>query len=259
MTRLSVTIVTWNEEERLRACLESAAWADEIVVVDAESTDKTVALAREFTDRVWVRPWPGFAAQKNFAIEHAEGDWILSLDADEQVTPELRERVRSILVADGPADGYALPRRNMFWGRWVRHGGLYPDSQLRLFRRRAGRFVGDGVHESVNVDGRVERMGEALVHHSYRGLEDFVTRSNRYSTLAAQELIRRGRRVRLPDLVLRPLGRFLSMYIIRLGFLDGWRGLVLAVLYADYVFLRMAKAWEGQRAGAGGRGESVDR
>jgi glycosyltransferase involved in cell wall biosynthesis len=243
VTRLSVTIVTFNEEERLRACLESVTWADEIVVVDAESTDKTVALAREFTDRVWVRPWPGFAVQKNFAIEQAAGDWVLSLDADEQVTPELRHRIGLVLGADGPADGYSVPRRNIFWGAWVRHGGLYPDYQLRLFRRRAGRFVGDAVHESLSVDGRVERIAEALLHHSYRGIEDFVQRSNRYSSLAAKDWIDRGRRVGMADLVLRPLGRFLSMYIMRLGFLDGWRGFVLAVLYADYVFLRMAKTW----------------
>jgi len=250
MSRLSVTIVAWNEEERLRACLESVAWADEIIVVDGESTDKTVALAREFTDRVWVRPWPGFAAQKNLALEQASGDWVLSLDADERVTPELRERIARILAgaaADAPAaDGYSLPRRNMFWGRWVRHGGLYPDYQLRLFRREAGRFVDDAVHESVRVDGRVEALPEALLHHSYRSLEDFVQRSNRYSTLAAGAWLARGRRAGLADLIFRPLGRFLSMYIIRLGFLDGWRGFVLAVLYADYVFLRMAKAWEAR-------------
>jgi len=246
MTRLSVTIVAWNEEERLRACLESVTWADEIVVVDAESTDKTVALAREFTDRVWVRPWPGFAAQKNFALEQATGDWVLSLDADERVTPELRARVARVLAEDGPADGYSVPRRNVFWGAWVRHGGLYPDYQLRLFRRRAGRFLADAVHESVRVEGRVEIMREALLHHSYRNLEDFVQRSNRYSTLAAGEWIRRGKRAGLADLIFRPLGRFLSMYIIRRGFLDGWRGFVLAVLYADYVFLRTAKAWEAR-------------
>jgi glycosyltransferase involved in cell wall biosynthesis len=248
VTRLSVTVIAHNEEARLRACLESAAWADEIVVVDAESTDRTVAVAREFTDRVTVRPWPGFVAQKNHAIECASGEWVLSLDADEQVTPELRSRIARILAEDGPADGYAIPRRNVFWGRWVRHGGLYPDFQLRLFRRRAGRFTGDGVHESVQVSGRVERLAEPLLHHSYRGIEDFVARSNRYSSLAARDWIERGRRVRLAHLILRPLGRFLSMYIIRLGVLDGWRGLVLALLYADYVFLRMAKAWEGQRA-----------
>jgi glycosyltransferase involved in cell wall biosynthesis len=248
--RLSVTVIAWNEEERLRGCLESVAWADEIVVVDAESTDKTAALARDFTDRVWVRPWPGFATQKNFALAQATGDWVLSLDADERVTPDLADRIRAILAADGPADGYSVPRRNIFWGAWVRHGGLYPDYQLRLFRRGAGRFVDDAVHESVRVDGRVEVLGEALLHQSYRDLEDFVRRSNRYSTLAAQDWVRRGRGVSLAALIMKPLGRFLSMYIVQRGFLDGWRGLVLAVLYAEYVFLRMAKAWEARRAPA---------
>jgi glycosyltransferase involved in cell wall biosynthesis len=246
--RLSVTIVAWNEEERLRACLESVGWADEILVVDAESTDKTVLLAREFTDKVWVRPWPGFAVQKNFALEQASGDWMLSLDADERVTPELSERIKRIVKEDGPADGYRIPRRNVFWGAWVRHGGLYPDYQLRLFRRGAGRFVEDAVHESVRVVGRVDTLSEPLLHQSYRDLEDFLRRSNRYSTLAAEDWLRRGRRASVLDLILKPLGRFLSMYIVQRGFLDGWRGLVLAALYAEYVFLRTAKAWEARHA-----------
>jgi glycosyltransferase involved in cell wall biosynthesis len=245
--RLSVTIIAWNEEERLRACLESVEWADEIVVVDAESTDKTVSLAREFTEKVWIRPWPGFAAQKNFALDQVTGDWMLSLDADERVTPALSERIRDILNADGPADGYRIPRRNLFWGAWVRHGGLYPDHQLRLFRSGVGRFVEDAVHESVRVEGRVETLGEPLLHESYRDLEDFVRRSNRYSTLAAHDWLRDGRRVGVAGLILKPLGRFVSMYIIQRGFLDGWRGLVLAVLYAEYVFLRTAKVWEARR------------
>jgi glycosyltransferase involved in cell wall biosynthesis len=252
VSRLSVTIIAWNEEERLRACLESVAWADEIIVVDAESTDKTVQCAREFTDKTWVRPWDGFAAQKNFALEQATGDWVLSLDADERVTPELRERIGRILRANGPADGYSIPRKNVFWGAWVRHGGLYPDYQLRLFRRAAGRFADSAVHESVVVEGRVGTLAEPMLHHSYRGLEDFVARSNRYSTLAAHEITSRGGRVAPAELALRPLGRFLSMYVLRLGFLDGWRGFVLAVLYANYVFLRMAKAWEARRGSGQG-------
>jgi glycosyltransferase involved in cell wall biosynthesis len=247
VNRLSVTIIAWNEEERLRACLESVAWADEIVVLDAESTDKTVQVAREFTDRIWVRPWPGFSAQKNFALDQATGEWVLSLDADERVTPELRERIARIVSANGPADGYSIPRKNMLWGAWVRHGGLYPDYQVRLFRRNAGRFVDSAVHESVRVEGRVEALVEPMLHHSYRGLEDFVARSNRYSTLAAHQFVSRGGRAGLAALVLRPLGRFLSMYVLRGGFLDGWRGFVLAVLYANYVFLRTAKAWEARR------------
>jgi len=146
--RLSVVLVTRNEEERLRACLESVAWADEIVVVDAESEDKTATIAREFTDRVLVRPWPGYAIQKNDAIDLATGDWALSLDADEVVSAELATEIGHVLAADGPADGYAVPRRNIFWGRWVRHGGLYPDHQVRLFRRTRGRFNALAVHES---------------------------------------------------------------------------------------------------------------
>lgn len=244
MTRLSVCIITANEEERLRPCLESVAWADEIVVVDAESTDKTALIAREFTDHVHVRPWPGFATQKNFALDQATGNWILSVDADERVTPELRARIEAILRADGQADGYAVPRKNIFWGRWVRHGRLYPDRQLRLFRRGRGRFVDREVHESVQVEGRVARLDAPLLHVSYRDLSDCLARFDRYSTLAAEDWLRRGRRVTVLDLALRPLGRFLSMYVLHLGVLDGWRGFALAVLYAHYVFVRSVKVWE---------------
>jgi glycosyltransferase involved in cell wall biosynthesis len=242
--RLSVVVVTKNEEDRLRACLESVVWADEIVVVDAESEDKTVAIAREFTDRVVVRPWPGYATQKNAALDLATGDWVLSLDADEVVSGALRTEIAAVLTADGPGDGYAVPRRNIFWGRWVRHGGLYPDWQVRLFRRGRGRFGARAVHESVTVEGRVERLGGHLEHRSYRDLSDFLARADRYATLAADEAVARGRRAGAMDLVLRPLGRFLGMYVIGRGFLDGWRGFLLAALYAYYVLIRSAKIWE---------------
>jgi len=242
--RLSVALVTRNEEDRLRACLESVVWADEIVVVDAESEDKTVAIAQEFTDRVVVRPWPGYAAQKNTALDLATGDWVLSLDADEVVSPELRAEIARVLASDGPADGYTVPRRNIFWGRWVRHGGLYPDRQLRLFRRGRGRFEARAVHESVRVDGRVESVAGHLEHRSYRDVSDFLTRADRYSTLAAEDAVAQGRRARVSDLVLRPLGRFLAMYVVQGGFLDGWRGFLLATLYAYYVLIRSAKIWE---------------
>ncbi len=250
MTRLSVTVITWNEEERLPQCLESVAWADEIIVVDAESTDKTVQVAREFTDRIWVRPWPGFAVQKNFALEQAAGEWVLSLDADEQVTPELRREIETVLGSSVAAEGYAIPRKNIFWGAWVRHGRFYPDYQLRLFKRGSGWFMERAVHESVEIRGTVGRLQSPLLHQSYRSLEQFLGRSNRYSTLAAEEWIRQGRRVGLADLLFRPLGRFLSMYVLHGGFLDGWRGFLLAGLYAHYVFLRTAKVWEARRAGA---------
>jgi len=242
--RLSVVVITWNEEERLRACLESAAWADELVVVDAESRDKTVQIAREFTDHVLVRPWPGFAEQKNFALAQAGGEWLLSLDADEEIPAELREEILALLAGGPPCAGYQVARRNIFWGRWMRHGGLYPDWQLRLFRRGVGHFVPRAVHESVEVDGPVGRLRNALVHRSYRDTADFLERANRYSSLAAEDWIRRGGRSRPTDLVLRPLARFGSMYLARAGFLDGWRGFLLATLYAYYVFIRSVKIWE---------------
>ena len=242
--RLSVVVVTRNEEERLRACLEAVVWADEIVVVDAESEDKTVAIAQEFTDCVVVRPWPGYAAQKNTALDLATGDWVLSLDADEVVSPELRAEIARVLAYDGPADGYTVARRNIFWGRWVRHGGLYPDRQLRLFRRGRGRFEGRAVHESVRVDGRVEPVAGHLEHRSYRDVSDFLLRADRYSTLAAEEAVAQGQRAGVSALVLRPFGRFLAMYVVQGGFLDGWRGFLLATLYAYYVLIRSAKIWE---------------
>jgi glycosyltransferase involved in cell wall biosynthesis len=247
--RLSVVVITLNEEDRIRECLASVGWADEIVVVDAGSEDKTVALARECTDHVFMRAWDGFAAQKNFGIERATGDWILSLDADEQVEPALRDEIRAVLAAPDARDGYQLARRNIMWGRWIRHGRLYPDWQLRLFRRGRGRFVERAVHESVHVDGSVGRLRAPLLHRSYRDVGDFLRRADRYSTLAADEWTRGGRPFRAHTLVSAPLGRFLSMYVLHRGFLDGWRGFLLAVLYAYYVFIRSAKIWERSTRG----------
>ena len=245
--RLSVAVVTLNEAHHVRRCLESVAWADELVVVDAESQDKTVQVARELTDRVIVRPWAGFAAQKNFALDQCAGEWILSLDADEEAAPELRAEIVATIAGAGTHDGYAVRRQNVFLDRWIRHGGLYPDWQVRLFRRGRGRFEARAVHESVTVTGSTGRLSGHLVHRSYEGVSDFVERANRYSSLAAEQLIRDGCRVRAGELVLRPLGRFLSMYLVHRGFLDGRRGLLLAALYAYYVFVRSAKVWEVTR------------
>jgi glycosyltransferase involved in cell wall biosynthesis len=246
--RLSVVVVTLDEEDRIRACLESAAWADELIVVDAESHDKTAAIARELTDQVFERPWPGFAAQKNFGLAQARGDWILSLDADEVISAPLREEITAIVERGGAHAGYAIPRRNVFWGRWIRHGGLYPDWQLRLFARGRGRFAERSVHESVTVEGSVGRLSGHLEHRSYRDVADFLARADRYSTLAAEEWLTAGRRSRpLIDLAVRPAGRFLGMYLARGGFLDGWRGFLLAVLYGYYVLMRSAKVWERTR------------
>jgi glycosyltransferase involved in cell wall biosynthesis len=196
---------------------------------------------------VIVRPWAGFAAQKNFALDQCAGEWILSLDADEEAAPELCGEIVATIAGAGAHDGYAVRRQNVFLDRWIRHGGLYPDWQIRLFRRGHGRFDARAVHESVTVTGSTGRLSGHLVHRSYEGVGDFVERANRYSSLAAEQLIRQGSRVGMGELVLRPLGRFLSMYLVHRGFLDGRRGLLLAALYAYYVFMRSAKVWEVTR------------
>jgi glycosyltransferase involved in cell wall biosynthesis len=244
VTRLSVALIALNEEDRLRACLESVVWADEVVVVDAGSSDKTVTIAREFTDRVVFRAWTGYGAQKNFAVGLCTGEWVLSLDADERVPDALRDEIVATLRRAPVEAGFYVARQNLFQGRWVRHGGLYPDWQLRLFRRGRGAFVERAVHESVRVDGPTGRLRAPLVHDTYRGLADAAARLNRYSDLAAAELAAAGRGGSLADLLLRPAWRFVSMYALRAGFRDGWRGLALAALYAHYVFLRAAKVRE---------------
>jgi glycosyltransferase involved in cell wall biosynthesis len=237
-------VITLNEEERLRPCLESVVWADEIVVVDAGSSDKTIAIAREFTDRVLFRAWTGYGPQKNYALEQCSGDWILSLDADERVPESLREEVRALTAGQPAEDGFRVARKNVFHGQVMWHGGLYPDYQLRLLRRGKARFSDRAVHESARVDGPTGRLRESLVHESYRDVADFLARTNRYTDLAAAELARAGRGGGLADLTVAPLWRFVRMYVLRAGCLDGWRGLILAALYAYYVFVRAAKVRE---------------
>jgi glycosyltransferase involved in cell wall biosynthesis len=252
MASVSVAIIALNEEPRIRACLESVAWADEVVVVDSGSSDQTVAIAREFTDRVTFRTWSGYGAQKNAALALCQGEWILSLDADERVPDLLRREIAERITSHPDEAGFFVPRQNFFRGVWLRHGGWYPDYQLRLFRRGRGRFREVAVHESVELDGRAGQLATPLVHQSYEGIADFVARANRYSDLAARSLADAGSGGSVADLVIRPLARFLSMYVCRAGFLDGWRGFVLASLYAHYVFLRAAKVRE-LRAGGDSR------
>jgi glycosyltransferase involved in cell wall biosynthesis len=254
MCKLSVTIIARNEEVQIGDCLESARWADEIIVVDTGSVDRTQEICHKYTPHVYSRPWEGYAPAKNAALELGTGDMILSLDADERVSEGLRTEIAALLqqsIAE-LADGYAVPRRNYLWGRWLRHGGLYPDEQVRLFKRGKGRFTARRVHESVAIAGRVGRLQHAIEHHSYRGLSDVIQRLDRYTDLAALDLQDRGQPFRLRALVMHPAGRFLRNYVLKQGFRDGIPGLIMAVSYAYSVFVREAKLWEmtrGQRAG----------
>lgn len=248
-SKLSVTIIARDEEPCIAACLDSVRWADEIVVVDTGSTDDTMALCHKYTPHVYFRPWEGYAAAKNAALELATGDVILSLDADERVSPALRGEIAALQQQpwEALADGYAIPRRNFLWGRWLRHGGLYPDQQVRLFKRGRGCFRARRVHEAVAIRGRVDQLRHPIDHYSYRGVGDIITRLNRYSELAAQDLCDDRRTFRVSALVLGPLGRFLRNYLLKQGFRDGVPGLIMAVSYAYSVFAREAKVWEMTR------------
>jgi glycosyltransferase involved in cell wall biosynthesis len=241
MSSLAVTVITLNEEANIVPCLESATWAAEIVVLDSGSTDRTVELARQFTDRVFSVPWQGFGKTKNQAIAAARMPWIFVLDADERITPDLRREIEQIVAADGPLDGYRVPRRNHFCGRFIKHLGWYPDYSIRLFRKTKGRFVEREVHESVEINGQVGTLQHPMLHYTYTSSSDFVRRMDRYSTLAAQELRRRGKRPWPGELVWRPCLTFLKLYILQRGFLAGRDGYTLAFLYSTYTFLKYYK------------------
>ena len=247
MPKLSVTIITKNEAADIGAALASVAWADEIVVVDSRSTDDTVAIARRHTERVVVRDWPGYVAQKNYAASIAANDWVLSLDADERVTPELASEIRA-LVAGAPRDAaYRIPRVTWHLGRWIRTTDWYPDYQLRLYDRRAAEWTGAYVHEAVAVRGPVGQLRGELQHYAYRDIADHLETIDRYTTLAARQLDESGRRAGVLDVAVHPPLAFLRNYLARGGFRDGEVGFVISRMNAYYVFLKFAKLWELQR------------
>ncbi|MBP1740318.1 MAG: glycosyl transferase, family 2 [Deltaproteobacteria bacterium] len=235
---LSVTVITKNEARNIEDCLRSVAWAQEIIVVDQYSTDRTADMARGLGARVYQESWKGFAGQKNSAVEKATGDWILSLDADERITTPLKEEMEETMGRKDAFNGYFIARKNFFSGQWIRHGGWYPDYCLRLFKKKSGRFEERAVHEKVLVEGATGYLKNPLEHYTYGSVADYLIRMERYSRLAALE-IEQGRRPLLwSALTLRPAFTFLNMYFLRCGFLDGKKGLFLAASYAYYTFLK---------------------
>jgi glycosyltransferase involved in cell wall biosynthesis len=247
---VSVTVITRNEAAHIEGCLASVAWADERLVVDCGSTDDTVERARRAGARVIVRDWPGYAAQKNFAAGEAAFDWILSVDADERVTPALAAEIQATLHADPSAAGFRIPRVTFHLGRWIRTTDWYPDPQLRLYDRRRARWQPRRVHESVTADGRVGRLTRDLQHYAYRDISHHHATMDRYTTLAADEMFEAGRRAGLLDLAVHPPAAFLRNYVLRRGVLDGVPGLVISAMNAHYVFLKFAKLWARARAAA---------
>ena len=282
---LSVVIITVNEEANISRTLASvkplvADGKGEIIVVDSGSTDRTVEIAKSFGANVFVEEWKGYAAQKNSAIDKAKGDWILSLDADEELSSNLAAEITAALtdqslrennqgVPDCATDrwqailqvqrdagtplsrftfGYWLRRNNFFLGRWIKHGGFWPDPKMRLFRRGAGRFEDRSVHEDVRLEGPEGTLDSALIHHSYPTLSDYIDHMNRYSSLGAEMVAAKGRvRFSFVNIVLRPMFSFIYNYFFRLGFLDGREGLLLHLYHGVYVSWKYAKAWELSR------------
>ena len=249
---LTCVIITKNEEANIHDCLESIRWAAEFIVVDAESRDRTVELARMSGAKVWVRPWPGFGLQKNFGMAQASSDWILILDADERVTEELHGEVETCLSQwkPGAPVAYRIPRRNFFYGAWVRGGGVYPDYQVRLFRRGIAQYNDVAVHENLIVDGEIGTLVEHLDHYTERHIHDHFKKFGLYTTLAAQEKAKRVRTVRWIDLVFRPLVVWVKTYVLKQGFRDGVRGLIVCVFASMYTFVKYAKLWDATRQDA---------
>jgi glycosyltransferase involved in cell wall biosynthesis len=246
---LSVALITRNEAASLPRTLDSVRWANEIVIVDSGSTDATLDLARAAGVRVFEEPWKGFAAQKNSAIAHATGDWILSLDADEEVSSELAQEIQTLLAGEPAFSAYRIPRLNHFLGRPLRHGGYWPDPKLRLFRRGTARFADRPVHEIMEAAGPAGRLRGHLIHHCYPTLSDYIEHMNRYSSIAAEALVASGR-ARVSWLwlawnaLLNPAATFLYNYAFRLGFLDGRAGFLQHVNHSFYIHWKYAKAWQ---------------
>ena len=244
MPKLTVTVITRNEAANIDACLESVAWADDVLVVDCGSTDGTAEMARARGARVIVRDWPGYSPQKNFAASEAGHDWILSVDADERVTRELAHEIRTVLQSEPSVAGLRVPRVTWHLGRWIRTTDWYPDYQLRLYDRRRAQWKLRRVHESVAADGPVGQLTQELRHYAYRNIAHHHETMDRYTTLAAEQMFEEGRRAGVSDLVLHPPLAFLRNYVLKGGIRDGAVGFIISAMNAYYVFQKFAKLWE---------------
>ena len=248
-THLSVIVITFNEEQNIAACLKSVEWADGIIVVDSRSSDRTVEIAREFTNKVYTIEWKGYAGAKTYALEQASRDWVLWLDADERISPRLALEIRNVILsATTFYSVYEFARKAFVLGKWIRHCGWYPGYVMRLFRRGDATFDSSNVHEKLRHEGPVGRLTGDLLHNTDENLYHYFEKANRYTSLAVKDVAAAGRMFSLYDVLVRPPYLFIKMYVIRFGFLDGMHGLVLSLLSAAYVFTKYAKLWELQSA-----------
>lgn len=248
--KISVVLITHNEESNLPRTLASVLplvndGLGEIIVLDSGSTDRTIEIAREHGAKLFVEPWKGFAEQKNSAMEKASMDWVLQLDADEALEPALAEEIVEMLAGSSTDVGFWIPRKNFFLGRWIKHGGFFPDPKLRLIRRGAGKFGEYGAHPTMKVEGPTGKFSHALLHDAYPTLRSYIDHMNSYSSMGAQVAVERGRgRFSAASIVFRPFLTFLYNYIFRMGFMDGREGLLLHLYHSVYVSWKYAKAWE---------------
>ena len=242
---LSVCIITYNEERNIRTCLESVKWADEIVVVDSKSTDQTVKICSEYTDRIILRDFPGHIEQKNYALSQASNNWVFCIDADEELSPDLQSEIKTVLEAkDLREAGFYVSRKTEYLGEWVTYGRWYPDYKLRLFDKRYGSWGGENPHDSVAVQGPTARLKGELLHRTYSDLSHHLQVINNFTSIAAHQKM--NRRVRFPifKAIFHPLAYFLDSYILKRGILHGTRGFILSAMGSYYVFLKYAKLWE---------------
>jgi glycosyltransferase involved in cell wall biosynthesis len=244
--KISATIIVRNEEENIAAVCETVNWADEIVIVDSDSTDRTVEIARRYTDQIFNRPFRGYKDKHEFADSQTTGDWIFWIDADERVTPQLRESIEKLRQLDPPSlpDGYRIARSTQYLGRWIKRSGWYPDYQMRLYRKAASYWDGVSPHETARVRGRIETLPGEFLHYTKRNLSEHHRVLDEYTTLAAEYLDQKKKRVRGSDLFVLPIAAFIRTYIFKQGFLDGAQGLIIAMFTAYSVFLKYAKVWE---------------
>lgn len=245
MIPISVVIVTKNEQRNIERALESIKDAAEIIVIDSFSADNTPEICRRYTEKFFQKEWQGYARQKQDGIDLAANEWVLVLDADEFVAPELKEEILKT-IHEGRYAGAYVPRKNFFAGKWIKHGGWWPDYTLRLFKKTSGRMEQRAVHEKVVVNGKTAYLKSPINHYTYNSISEFVDKNNIYSTLAAEELEKDNVSPNILDLTIRPCFTFVKMFFLKLGFMDGIHGLILALLYSYYTFLKYSKVYENR-------------
>jgi len=249
--KVSVYMITYNNEETIERALKSVTWANEIVIVDSFSNDRTVEIGRKFTDKLYQRKWPGHRDQYQYAADLTSHEWNMFIDADEEVSPELSKEIREVLSQKASdVDGFFVYRRTFYLGRWIRYGGWYPDGEIRLYRRDKGKWEG-GLHARVVLNGRVQPLKNLYYHYTYRNISDQIQTIDKYSRIAAEDMAQEREKFSLFKLLFHPPFRFIKEYFFKLGFRDGLPGLVIVISTMYYVFIKYAKLWELMRTQRG--------